>query len=149
MKSNSLNHTTGVPQGSILWPLLIYINDISEASKMFNFVIYADDTNLNTTLELVARQHANDDINTIMNNELDKISDWLKTKKLSLNVQKSKYIIFHQPQKKIKTLQLSMDDTEIEKRRAAWKQPPLPAERGVLFKYASLVKSASEGCVTD
>ena len=34
------------------------LNDISQASKMFNFVIYADDTNLNTTLELVAKQLA-------------------------------------------------------------------------------------------
>jgi len=42
-----------------------------------------------------------------------------------------------------------IDDAEIEKRRAAWQQPPLPATSGVLYKYATLVKSASEGCVTD
>ncbi len=46
--SDMLHLSTGVPQGSILGPLLfiIYINDISNASKMFDFIIYADDTTL-------------------------------------------------------------------------------------------------------
>jgi dihydroxy-acid dehydratase len=47
------------------------------------------------------------------------------------------------------SLEVAIDATEIEKRRAAWVQPPLPATKGVLYKYATLVKSASEGCVTD
>ena len=51
IKSNMLPITTGIPQGSILGPLLfiIYINDFAQASKMFNFIIYADDTNLSST----------------------------------------------------------------------------------------------------
>lgn len=115
-KSDSLTLVTGVPQGSILGPLLflIYINDISSASNIFKFIIYADDTNLNTTVELVAKQDPNVDISTILNTELAKISDWLKTNKLSLNVKKSKYIIFHMPQKKINSLQLIMDNSEID-----------------------------------
>lgn len=47
------------------------------------------------------------------------------------------------------TLEVALEPAEIEKRRANWKQPPLPAKSGVLYKYATLVKSASEGCVTD
>jgi len=47
------------------------------------------------------------------------------------------------------TLVADLDDADIEKRRKAWKQPPLPATSGFLKKYATLVKSASEGCVTD
>ena len=40
-------------------------------------------------------------------------------------------------------------DKELEKRKAAWKQPSLKANKGVLFKYAQCVSSASLGCVTD
>lgn len=42
-----------------------------------------------------------------------------------------------------------IDKEELAKRKAAWKQPKLNAENGILFKYARLVKTAAEGCVTD
>jgi len=47
-----------------------------------------------------------------------------------------------------KTLSLLVDETELAKRKAAWTKPALRVERGVLAKYARLVKSASEGAVT-
>ncbi len=47
------------------------------------------------------------------------------------------------------TITLKISDTELEARRNAWKQPDLKATKGILFKYAKYVKSASEGCVTD
>jgi len=46
-------------------------------------------------------------------------------------------------------IELHIPDTEIEVRRKSWKKPPLKADSGVLFKYAKLVKNATEGCVTD
>ncbi len=60
-KSDMLNLTTGVPQGSILGPLLfiIYMNVIAHSSKMFDFIIYADDTTLSTTIEIVVRTTTN------------------------------------------------------------------------------------------
>jgi len=42
-----------------------------------------------------------------------------------------------------------VDEAEMQARRAVWKQPPFKAERGTLAKYIRLVRSASEGCVTD
>jgi dihydroxy-acid dehydratase len=47
------------------------------------------------------------------------------------------------------TLILKVSDEEIAKRKAAWKQPELKATKGILYKYAKVVKNASEGCVTD
>ncbi len=62
-------------------------------------MIYADDINLSTTLEIIIRDTKNTDIESYINMELDSISDWLKTNKLSLSFEKSRYMIFHTPQK--------------------------------------------------
>ena len=48
-----------------------------------------------------------------------------------------------------KKMTLKITDAEIEKRKKEWKRPALNATKGVLFKYAQVVKDASEGCVTD
>lgn len=46
-------------------------------------------------------------------------------------------------------INLNISEAELEKRKTEWKQPKLKAGKGVLFKYARVVKSAAEGCVTD
>jgi len=48
-----------------------------------------------------------------------------------------------------KQMNLQISDEELAKRRAAWKQPKLKVNKGLLFKYALQVKDASQGCVTD
>jgi dihydroxy-acid dehydratase len=47
------------------------------------------------------------------------------------------------------TITLSISTEELSRRKAEWKQPPLKAKKGILYKYAKCVKDASEGCVTD
>ena len=80
--------STGVPQGSILGPLLflIYVYDLHNSSELFQFILFADDTTLET------KKGIN---NNLINRELCKISThsiWFKVNKLSLNVPKSKCI---------------------------------------------------------
>jgi dihydroxy-acid dehydratase len=48
-----------------------------------------------------------------------------------------------------RTMTLKVSEAEIAERRKQWKQPPLRVTKGVLYKYAKVVKNASEGCVTD
>ena len=81
----------GVPQGSILGPLLflLYINDIVLSSEVFKFNLFADDTSL-----FYSNNNQAEAIETI-NTELEKIAQWLAANKLSLNVGKSKLLIFN------------------------------------------------------
>jgi hypothetical protein len=114
IKSSLLPITTGVPQGSILGPLLfiIYVNDISLASKIFSFINYADNTTLYASLNyLSANSYSPNE--EFFNNELDKISNWLKLNRLSLNVAKTKIMIFHTPNKSTVQPKLIIDGTEI------------------------------------
>jgi dihydroxy-acid dehydratase len=46
-------------------------------------------------------------------------------------------------------LTVDVSDDELSRRRRAWVTPPVKATTGVLAKYIRLVRSASEGCVTD
>ena len=108
VNSELLSISTGVPQGSILGPLLfiIYMNDISKASDKFHFILYADDTSLVEPLSsfTVTLPENINNISTAINSELKLISEWLALNKLSLNVKKTKMMLFHNRQKTLPTL---------------------------------------------
>ncbi len=86
---------------SILGPLLfiVYLNDMSQVSKIFAFIIYADDTTLSTILRAFKPSTPHENMETEINMELSKITDWLIVNKLSLNISKTKYTVFHSKQK--------------------------------------------------
>ena len=98
--SSMLQIKTGVPQGSILGPLLflIYINDFYKCTNL-QTVQYADDT----CLVYPFQQNTNTlySANTI-NTKLHEIYIWLSVNKLSLNISKTKFIVFHFPQRVIR-----------------------------------------------
>jgi len=74
----------GVPQGSILGPLLfiIYINDIVNISNILQMILFADDTNI-----FVSDPNINE-LCRSLNIELIKLSRWFKLNKLSLNIKR-------------------------------------------------------------
>ena len=79
----------------MLGPLLflIYINDFYRCSQFFNFHIFADDTNLfasHTSLQKLEKR---------INENLIYVSNWLTANKLSLNIDKTNFVLFHPPQK--------------------------------------------------
>ena len=106
-----------MPQGSILEPLLftIYINDFSESTKKFDFIIYTDDTTLSSTINSFNNEQSNVDTQTLIKDQLYKIIEWLNINKLSLNKNKSKYMIFHMHKKEIPCFSLNLGNTNIEK----------------------------------
>jgi hypothetical protein len=82
--------TVGVPQGSILGPLLflIFINDLPQCLKHCKSILYADDT----LLYYSARTE--NELQDKINEDLDSLSQWLNNNLLTLNYEKTKFMIF-------------------------------------------------------
>ena len=106
--------TCGVPQGSVLGPLLflLYINDLPNISNKLKFYLFADDTNIYYESSNLA------EIEKVMNEELNKLYQWLCANKLSLNVSKTNFVIFHsymKPINKVITIKINRKAISEEK----------------------------------
>ena len=90
---------------------MLYINDIHKCSSILDFHLFADDANLFFEHKNIA------DLQAVINEELSKVATWLYANKLSLNVKKSNFFLFHPPQRRAQNidLHLSIDNQELKR----------------------------------
>ena len=112
VRSKEMTLRTGVPQGFILGPILflLYINDIENCSKLLLFILFADGTTISCSNSYLKT------LNITMQTEFNKVSaEWLNVNKLSLNIKKTKLILFRSSNKKPKQeIKLSINDGDIK-----------------------------------
>ena len=97
VSSNYETVNCGVPQGSVLGPLLflIYVNDIKQASNIFKFSLFADDTS-------TVASHSNPStLIKIVNQELVKLNNWFLCNRLHVNYDKTNYMIFRSRNRRV------------------------------------------------
>ena len=89
VSSGFKNITCGVPQGSLLGPLLfiVYMNDLPSAAKDVNITMFADDTSLNQEIKTAS------DIEGNLIPAFAKVCDWLRHNNLSFNAIKTEFMI--------------------------------------------------------
>ena len=114
--SNLRNITTGVPQGSTIGPLLflIFVNDLPLVSNQMAFTLFADDTVLTTH-----NQNINQAAETTQL-VLTKIATWCKNNKLTLNPNKTDYVIYGTKSRKTRApkINLRIGNTDIKEKDA-------------------------------
>ena len=105
---------------------MIYVNDIYRCSQIFDFYLFADDTNL-----LYSDKDLKD-LETVVNEELIKVGDWLDANKLSLNTSKSNFAIFHPYQHKPDCkIQLKIYNNDLKN--------SVPLEQKTFVKYLGIL----------
>ena len=103
--SSLKNMNIGIPQGSIIGPLLflIFINDLPNVSKIFETFLFADDTTLSASHKDFPQ------LVQLTNAELTKIHDWTVSNRLTINVDKTELIIFSNRDYDLQSQQVSLN----------------------------------------
>ena len=92
--------------------LFTLMNDLPNASEVFEFISFADDTDLFSTIEY-STPITRTNINETLNSELSEVHDWLTLNKLTLNITKTKSMVFHPIQNDITMLILVILDENL------------------------------------